>query len=289
MTTRACEQIGGADLHLHSVYSDGTYTPEQLAQSGKQLGFQTLALTDHDAVEGCAEMAQACQKLGLEFIPGTELTTEFDNREIHVLGYFIDPDDDELRDLLVTCQLARRERVKRIIHRLHQANVPLDPERVFQIAQCNSPGRPHIARALVNAGFAANYDDAFEKFLRKGRPGWVPKLKVGTGEAIELVHHAGGLAFLAHPGISGVDDRLPELLGLGFDGLECFHSRHSPAQTRMYLQMAVAHGLLISGGSDCHGENKGQPLLGTVRVPDRFVRDIVAVHRARAQHRHKEP
>ncbi len=267
-----------ADLHLHSVYSDGTFTPDQLAAIGRELGFVALALTDHDTVEGCSEMAQACNALGLQFIPGVELTTEFNNREIHVLGYFIDPTHTDLNDLLLTCQLARRERVKRIVHKLHQINVPLKGELVFEIAQCNSPGRPHIARALVRSGFASNYEEAFEKYLKKGRPAWVPKLKVGTAEAIELVHAAGGLAFLAHPGISNVEDCLDTLIRMGFDGIECFHSKHSPEQSERYTQVAISRGLLISGGSDCHGYNKDKPLIGGVRLPMRYVNAIVDRH-----------
>ena len=189
-----------ADLHLHTNFSDGTYTPEELASHGKRLGLVAMALTDHDTVEGCARMAVACKAAGIEFIAGTELTAEHDGNELHFLGYFIDTGNKRLLEEIAKFQGVRQDRIREMVARLNQLKVPLEADEVFALANCRSPGRPHVARALVNGGHCGNLDEAFERFLKKNRPAWVPKFKMSAAHAIELIHHAGGLAVMAHPG-----------------------------------------------------------------------------------------
>jgi predicted metal-dependent phosphoesterase TrpH len=145
--------------------------------------------------------------------------------------------------------------------------VPLEAEAVFAIANCRSPGRPHVARALVQAGFCVTLDEAFARFLRRDRPAWVPKHKMSATHAIELIHEAGGLAVMAHPGLNRTDRVIPGLVEAELDGLECFHSKHSTAIAEHYLVLADQYKLLVTGGSDCHGMNKGQPLIGSVKLP----------------------
>jgi len=164
--------------------------------------------------------------------------------------------------------------------------VPLDAESVFALANCKSPGRPHVARALVKAGLVRNLDEAFERFLKKGRPAWVPKSKVSALEAIELLHQAGGLAVMAHPGLNRTDDVIPALVDAGLDGLECFHTKHSTVMSERYLEMADQYHLLVTGGSDCHGFSKGKPLVGTVKLPYEHVsrlKGAVEARRARSE------
>jgi len=263
-----------ADLHLHSNFSDGTYTPEELAPRGKRLGLVAMALTDHDTVEGCARMAAACQAAGIEFITGTELTAEHDGNEIHFLGYFIDTSNRRLLEEIAKFQAVRQNRIREMVARLNRLKVPLEAEQVFALANCRSPGRPHVARALVNGGHCRNLDEAFERFLKKNRPAWVPKFKMSAADAIDLIHHAGGLAVLAHPGLNRTDDVIPGLVEAGLDGLECFHAKHSTAMMEQYLGVAEEHGLLVTGGSDCHGASKGKPLIGTVKLPYEYVREL---------------
>jgi predicted metal-dependent phosphoesterase TrpH len=260
-----------ADLHLHTCFSDGTFTPEELAALAQQAGLKAVALTDHDTVEGCARMAAACQALGVEFIPAAELTAEVSGHEIHFLGYFLDPENEMLLRELAKFQEVRQGRIHEMTARLNQAGVPLKAESVFALANCRAPGRPHVARALVQEGFCDTLDQAFERFLRKGKPAWVPKFKISAMEAIRLIHQAGGLAVMAHPGLNRTDEVIPELVQVGMDGLECFHTKHSTNMTEHYLQIAEQHNLLVTGGSDCHGLNKGKPLIGTVKVPYRLV------------------
>jgi predicted metal-dependent phosphoesterase TrpH len=256
-----------ADLHLHTTFSDGTYSPEELVAQARRHGLAAISLTDHDTVEGCATTAAECQRAGIEFITGTELTAEHDGNELHVLGYFIDIRHQRLLGELAKFQTVRQNRIREMTTRLNALGIPLQAETVFALANCQAPGRPHVARALVQEGFCADLDTAFERFLKKSKPAWVPKFKMSAAEAIALLHEAGGLAVLAHPGLNRTDDIIPALVKAGLDGLECFHSKHSTAVSEHYLQIADAHQLLVTGGSDCHGMSKGKPLIGTIKVP----------------------
>jgi hypothetical protein len=256
-----------ADLHLHSAFSDGTWSPEELAGRAVQQGLRTLALTDHDTMEGCPRMGAACGRVNIEFIPGTELTAEAGDAEVHLLAYHADALHPELSAALAAFQRVRQERVRSMVERLNGLGVPLRLESVEALAKCRSPGRPHVARALVAGGFCATVDEGFERYLKRQRPAWVPKFRIAATEAIRLVHRAGGVAVLAHPGLSQADPWFSELLAAGLDGVECYHPKHDAACTERYLALAREHGLLVTGGSDCHGMSKGQPSIGTVRIP----------------------
>lgn len=259
-----------ADLHLHTNFSDGTYTPEELAAHGKRVGLSAMALTDHDTVEGCERMAAACYSLGIEFVPGTELTAEVDNIEVHLLGYFLDTKNQRLLEESAKFQTVRQNRIREMAARLNEKGIPLRAETVFEIANCRSPGRPHVGRALVREKFCRSMDEAFERFLKKGKPAWVPKFKISAFDAIELIHGAGGLAVMAHPGLNQSDSIIPTLVEAGLDGIECFHSKHSPKTSERYMRIAAKYRLLITGGSDCHGLSKGKPLIGTVKLEEKY-------------------
>ncbi|MEW6159316.1 MAG: PHP domain-containing protein [Verrucomicrobiota bacterium] len=276
-----------ADLHLHTNFSDGTYTPEELAAHARRVGLGAVALTDHDTVEGCARMAEACRKEGIEFIAASELTAEVDGHELHMLGYFLDTKNPRLLLEMSRFQTVRQKRIREMVARLNELNIPLEAEAVFAIANCRSPGRPHVGRALVQAGICSSLDEAFERFLKKHRPAWVPKFKVTAHEAIALIHEAGGLAVMAHPGLNRTDEIIPELVEAGLDGLECYHSKHTPATIEHYLDLAQRHHLLVTGGSDCHGMNKGKPLIGSIKLPYEYVSALKAkaAVRQKAQHR----
>jgi 3',5'-nucleoside bisphosphate phosphatase len=263
-----------ADLHLHTFFSDGTYSPEELVSEAKRFGVGALALTDHDTVEGCARAAAACEAVQIEFIAGTELTAEQNDHELHILGYYLDTANPRLLAEIGRFQAVRQNRIREMVARLNQVNVPLTAEAVFALANCKSPGRPHVARALVKAGFCKNLDEAFERFLKKNRPAWVPKFKMSAADAIALIHDAGGVAVLAHPGLSHNDGVIPNMVEAGLDGLECFHTKHSTAISEHYLEMADRYELLVTGGSDCHGMSKGKPLIGTIKLPYQHVEKL---------------
>ena len=256
-----------ADLHLHTQFSDGTFTPEELVLNAQQQGLACIALTDHDTVEGCARAGAAAAAVKMEFIPGTELTAEHEDTEVHVLGYFLDIENKVLLDRLAKFQADRQNRIHAMVAALNKLGVPLKAEAVFALANCKSPGRPHVARALVKEKLIGSLDEAFDRFLKKGKPAWVPKTKMSALEGIELIHQAGGLAVMAHPGLNRTDDIIPGLVEAGLDGIECFHTKHSTAMSGHYLEIADANHLLVTGGSDCHGFSKARPLIGTVKLP----------------------
>ena len=263
-----------ADLHLHSNFSDGTYPPEELVQHARTHRLSTVALTDHDTVEGCARMAAAAESARIEFVPGAEITAEINGNELHLLAYFIDTEDPELLREVSRFQTVRQDRIREMVGRLNKLGIPLQAEAVFALANCKAPGRPHVARALIQAGYCATLDEAFERFLKKHRPAWVPKFKISAAGAIELIHRAGGVAVVAHPGLNHSDEVIPELVESGLDGLECYHSRHSSATCEHYHHIAQEHQLLVTGGSDCHGMNKGKPLIGSIKLPYQHVQDL---------------
>src|SRR5882724_3623203 len=263
-----------ADLHLHTNFSDGTYSPEELVGHARRNSLAAIALTDHDTVEGCTAAALACAEAEMEFIPGTELTAEQDGNELHILGYFIDTQNQRFLSEIAKFQLVRQNRIREMVARLNQVNVPLTAEAVFTLANCRAPGRPHVARALVEAGLCHNLDEAFERFLKKNRPAFVPKFKMSAADAIELIHQASGLAVMAHPGLNRTDQVIPGMVEAGLDGIECFHTKHSAATAQHYLELAERFHLLVTGGSDCHGLSKGKPLIGTVKLPYEHVESL---------------
>ncbi len=273
-----------ADLHLHTNFSDGTYTPEELVMHAKRVGLSAMALTDHDTVEGCARLAAAAAGAGVEFVPGAELTAEVDGIELHLLAYFIDTNHVRLLSETARYQGVRQDRIREMVERLNKLGIPLRIETVLDLANCQSPGRPHLARALIQEGFCHTLDEAFERFLKKNRPAWVPKARVSAVDAIQLVHEAGGLAVMAHPGLNRTDEIIDVLVAGGLDGIECFHTRHSTSASERYLTMADRFDLAVTGGSDCHGMSKGKPLIGTVKVPYNLVEKLKErLSRRRAQ------
>jgi predicted metal-dependent phosphoesterase TrpH len=255
-----------ADLHLHTYFSDGTFSPEEVVAQAQSVGLAAIALTDHDTVEGCVRAAMACRAAGIDFVPGVELTAEQGGTEIHVLGYCIDVSNPKFLTEVARFQTVRQDRIREIVARLNRLGVPLEADAVFALANCKAPGRPHVARALVSARLCGSLDEAFERFLKKNRPAWVPKHKMSAAEAISLVREAGGIASMAHPGLNDADDSIPAMVDDGLEGLECYHTKHSPADSEHYLELARKYNLLVTGGSDCHGTSKGRPLIGTVRV-----------------------
>jgi predicted metal-dependent phosphoesterase TrpH len=278
-----------ADLQLHTLFSDGTYTPAELVAAAKNAKLDCIALTDHDTVDGVEETQRHCDAAGIEFIAGCELTADIteqgQSREVHILGLFVNPADEELLRALRAYKQARAARVEAMIARLNQLGVPLNREAVLATADARSAlGRLHVARALVAQTFVSDADEAFARYLGFGRPAWVAKYRVSITDAVALIHRAGGVAILAHPGIAHVDEHIPKWLEQGLDGIEVWHTKHTPAQSSNYKLLAERLGCLITGGSDCHGYAKGKVLIGNVKLPYEYVerlREAAAKIRAR--------
>jgi predicted metal-dependent phosphoesterase TrpH len=244
------------DLHLHTTASDGALSPTALVARAAAAGIHTLAVTDHDTVNGLAEAGAAARSAGVTFVPGIEITAVEDGRDVHVLGYFFDPDDAGLAQFLAGQREDRIRRVREIANRLAMLDVPIDVEQVLQHAleSGTTVGRPHIAEALVAAGHAPSRDAAFERFLERSAPAFVPRRGSAVAGVIDVIRGAGGIASLAHPGLTRIDDRIPAFAQAGLDALEVRHSDHDGRTERRYRALAHTLGLAVSGGSDFHGE-----------------------------------
>jgi predicted metal-dependent phosphoesterase TrpH len=261
---------GRIDLHLHTTYSDGLYSPEQLVQTAVKLGLQAIAVTDHDTVSGLEITQQIADKYGIQFVPGVEISayTEEDG-EIHVLGYFIDPENPFLVNALRHLKTVRLKRIERMVGCLQELGFEIHSSSIRSFAGNGSVlGRPHLARAMVQHGIVSSVNEAFERYIARGKPAFIPKIGLSFHEAIHLILQAGGIPIYAHPGLSKKDALIPKLLNLGIRGLEVFHSEHSQEDIQRYAEIVERNNLLATGGSDCHGGSKTQkPLIGTVPVP----------------------
>jgi 3',5'-nucleoside bisphosphate phosphatase len=263
-------QASLVDLHTHSTYSDGLLTPAALVEEAATRGLRVLALTDHDTVAGIAEARAAGERLGVEIIPGVELSASFGNGEgVHLLGYLLDINHPLLRDGLAGYARAREERMARMVERLRRIGAAVDPERVRAIAGHGTMGRPHLARALVEAGHAVDLPDAFARYIGWGKPAYVPRPRVAPAAAIVLVRAAGGVPVLAHPcsggGLEGLLDRL---VPAGLAGLEVDYGSYTPEERDLLRGIAARHGLIATGGSDFHGPDLAAGReLGAAPVP----------------------
>ncbi|MCC6547441.1 PHP domain-containing protein [Candidatus Sumerlaeota bacterium] len=252
-----------ADLHSHSTASDGSDPPARVVERAKERGLHVLALTDHDTVAGVAEAREAGHRLGVQVIAGTELTCYIGKREIHVLGYGIDIDHPGLKDHCAAFQEKRIERAQTISRRLAEAGAPIDIEAVMRNADGGVIGRPHIARALIDAGHVKDFQEAFDRFLGDGKPANVPKLEVSPKECVAVIRDAGGMAIMAHPALGDQFDLIDAMIAAGCSGLEVCHSSHDEATQDRLHSIVIERGLAHSGGSDCHGTVKGcAPILG---------------------------
>jgi predicted metal-dependent phosphoesterase TrpH len=255
------------DLHIHTTASDSTFTPEEVVRLAVKLGFRAIAITDHDTTLGIAAAQREGEETGLEVLPGIELTIEHNDREMHLLGYGIQPNDAALLKTLAHLREVRRQRVIKMAQLLEDLGAKIDVERVLHQSQKDGAlGRLHVANELVRLGHSHSIEHAMNKYLRKGRPAFVQKLTFTPAEGIRLIRQAGGVTALAHPGMGKMDQYLLELMRAGLQGLEVYHPNHTPDQTKHYLALAKKHGLLITGGSDDHGHAKEEVLLGKIRL-----------------------
>ena len=258
---------GAADLHLHSHYSDGSFPPAEVVRRAKAAGLDAIALTDHDTVEGLPEFLAAAATEDLTAIAGVELSVDEGDREIHLLGYLIRWEDPAVRAALARFAAERLARAAAMLSRLQALGVQIPMGAVERAAGRGTTGRPHVAAALVQAGIVGSVQEAFDRYLGRGKAAYVPRTGFTAAEAIALVRTAGGVPVLAHPVRSGVLDEVPRLVREGLRGLEAYHPGQDTAETLAVCRMAETHGLLVTGGSDCHGEIKGEVLVGRVRLP----------------------
>lgn len=249
------------DLHLHTTHSDGSFSTREVMAFAKQAGVTALAITDHDIVEGIPEATAIGGELGIEVIPGVEISSRLGESELHILGYFLNWTDTLLAQRLSSLRASRHQRNPQIIQRLNELGIPITYEEVRALAGTESVGRPHIARLLMEKKVVTSAKEAFDRYLANGRPAFVDRELPEPAEAVRWIRDAGGVAVLAHPtwvrtSADGLGTLLRELKAVGLGGIEVHYSTHTPSQTTEYLDLAKQCDLLVTGGSDFHGVTK---------------------------------
>jgi len=263
------------DLHTHSNFSDGTLTPTELVTLAREKKISALALTDHDTMAGVEEAVLAGEMLGVEIIPGIEISVLHDKVEYHILGYWADSHNSVLAEALAKLQGARSERNNKILQKLNELGIPATNEELERVSEQGQTGRPHIAKLLVRYGVVKTITQAFDDFLKKGAVAYVSRFAFTAMEAVTLIHQAGGLAVLAHPTQNDPElTRLPSVLAdlvpAGLDGIEVYYPTHSHKMKKKLRALAAQHNLLLTGGSDYHGDIRPGTTLaggGNIFVP----------------------
>ena len=266
------------DLHLHTTASDGTLAPRELVARAAAAGLRTISITDHDTTAGFAEASSAAQAHGITLIPGIEITAVDAERDIHVLGYFFDPESRPLAEFLTAQRTDRLRRLREMADRLNAMGFDVRADLLIAASDpARSVGRPAIADALVRAGYASDRDDAFRRLIGRGSAAYVPRCGVSPADVVRMIGDAGGIASLAHPVLAGIDDQIPTLAASGLAALEARHSDHPPDVEARYRALASSLGLAVSGGSDFHGpEGPNAVALGRVTLDAADFHDLTA-------------
>jgi predicted metal-dependent phosphoesterase TrpH len=274
--------IEKTDLHTHTYYSDGYNTPERLIDKAKNQGIKILGITDHDSVNAISGATEYAKKFGMEVIPGVEISTDIRDTEVHILGYFVDPDNKDLEHYLNFFREERYKRAIRMVKKLNILGLDITLDDVMVFAKNSAMGRPHIAQALLAKGQVKSFFEAFYKYIGNHAPAYERKVHLSPQSAFKIISDAGGLSFIAHPG-NMPEILIKELIDAGVDGIEVIHPSHSPEQVKFYRGIVNEYFLLESGGSDFHGgkreddENLGKyytspKVVDTMRT--RLVRNI---------------
>ncbi len=267
-----------ADLHVHTHFSDGTFSPEEVLRRARKLRLCAIAITDHDIVDAITPAMEAAQPYKIEVIPGVELTAEAEDTEIHILGLFIDWKKTWFLEKLRSICENRIERIHQMVAKLRALGIKIDAEEVFQVSVLGAVGRLHLARVLYKKGVVSSMHEAFRKYIGDRGPCYVKKLQILPQETMDIISKVGGVSILAHPQTLGNEALILELVREGIQGIEVYHPDHSPFTASRYEALAKEHNLLITGGSDCHGQGKGKILMGKVKVPYELVEKLKAFH-----------
>ena len=255
------------DFHMHSIYSDGVKSPEELLRHALDCNLSMMALTDHDEIDGIKALRTAQEQLDpektIKIINGCEFSADYKDKSIHILGYRFDETNKELRDFIEYFKSKREERIDEIIRRCNNAGYFISKDELLKkFPKTQAYGRPHIGQLLIDGGYAKDINDVFKDILRKDSPCYVPKVKIEVPYIIDIIHKAGGLAVMAHPKLVTSDEYVVEMLAYDFDGMEVYHTKHNDDDVKRYKALAKEHNLFITGGSDYHG------ILG--KAPDQF-------------------
>jgi predicted metal-dependent phosphoesterase TrpH len=268
------------DLHTHTTASDGQDTPAELVNFAVQQGVSVLGVTDHDTVDALAEVQRHADNAGITLVPGVELSTTVDRAEVHVLGYFVDSNDQRLIDALAEQARKRFSRIERIIEKVQSLGYDIDGDAILAHAAFGTIGRPHVARALMAIGAATDISDAFERFLKAGRPGYVPRDPFSPEEAVRLLVKHNAIPVLAHPySTKDIEGTLKRLVPEGLRGFETYYAEYTPEQHSELRSIADAWQLIPTGGSDYHGVRfREGRVLGSAPVPQEVAERLFAAH-----------
>jgi len=268
------------DLHIHTVYSDGTLTPAQVVEYAMKLKLAAISITDHDSVDGIEEAVDAAKGSNLEVIPGIELSSISDvssQSEMHILGYYIDYKSEKLKSVLEMFRKTRLERAYKILDKLKENGITLKNDSFVSNAGPKAIGRLHFAKALVEEGFVGSVQEAFQRYLSAGKPAYVPKYYMSSNDAVKLVRDSGGIPVMAHPYYAHYNDAamMASLIKDGLKGIEAWHIKHPESAVKKFLALAQELDLIATGGSDCHGPYKNDlPMIGKVKVPYSVVENL---------------
>lgn len=246
------------DFHMHSIYSDGVKSPEELLRHALECKLSMMALTDHDEIDGIKALRAAQKQLDpektIKIINGCEFSADYKYKSIHILGYRFDETNQELKDFIQYFKAKREERIDEIIKRCNNAGYVISKDDLLKkFPKTQAYGRPHIGQLLIDGGYAKDINEVFKGILRKDSPCYVPKVKVEVPHIIDIIHKAGGLAVMAHPKLVTSDEYVVEMLAYDFDGMEVYHTKHNDDDVKRYKALAKKHNLFITGGSDYHG------------------------------------
>ena len=265
------------DLHVHTNYSDGTFSPKEVCRYAMEIELTAIAITDHDCVDGILPAMKVAKDRGLEIIPGVELSAEIGDFEVHIIGLLIDWQDPWFNEQLKKIRNARKERMQKMVEKLNELGLGIKLEEVMALSRDNGAvGRLHLARALYEGGYTHSIRQAFARFIGRNGPCYEKRMIISPKEAINMIRRVKGIPIFAHPGNMQHDEVIPELINYGLMGIEVFHIDHNSTAANHYKQLAHKYGLLLSGGSDCHGAGKGYPLMGRVEVPYSFLETMKA-------------
>ncbi|MFH1552408.1 MAG: PHP domain-containing protein [Candidatus Omnitrophota bacterium] len=265
---------GYADLHVHTAYSDGMFSPEKVVQKAVELELSAVAITDHDCVEGISPSIEAAAGTGLEIVPGVEISAAKGDTEIHILGYFIEWQDPSLLKTFKKMKQSRIDRMKKMLCLLRENGINISEEKVFLEVSEGTAGRLHLARVMVEENIVRDIKEAFDRYIGDGKSCHVKHERLDYRKAIEMIRKAGGVPVLAHPGTMGKDDDIPSFVQAGLKGIEVFHTKHRSGVNDKYFNLAKKYNLLITGGSDCHGMGPGKILIGKIKVGYEVVEDL---------------
>ena len=267
------------DFHIHTIFSDGTFTPEEIAETAFKNGVKAIAITDHDSVDGIERGRKAAEKEGIEFISGIEFSTEFLGKEIHILGYYLDEKDSELLNLLEELRKERETRTEKIIEKLNELKIGITIEDIKKEVTSDLISRNHIASALLKKGFVRTRGEAFYRYLGSSGAAYIPKTTFSPERAVSAIKKNGGIAVLAHPkliplGQGKFNEMLELLCSHGLDGIEAYYPGHEIKDINIFKRMASERGMIVTGGSDFHGLNRDDISIGSAKVPMEVFEDL---------------